>query len=54
MSDVHHLPRPAAAGEVWAWGQAGEGALGVGQPSENRQVEPRLVKGLSGGSGRMT
>lgn len=44
----HHTLALTTAGEVWAWGQAGEGALGVGQPSENRQVEPRLVKGLSG------
>ena len=38
----------AGAGEVWSWGNAGEGALGIGQPKELRQVEPRLVRGLEG------
>ncbi|PNH03357.1 putative E3 ubiquitin-protein ligase [Tetrabaena socialis] len=36
------------AGEVWAWGMAGEGQLGIGEPSQAKQTEPRLVKALSG------
>ncbi|GLC39448.1 hypothetical protein PLESTB_001349800 [Pleodorina starrii] len=46
----HHTLAITAAGEVWSWGMAGEGQLGIGEPSagEGRQVEPRLVGALAG------
>ncbi|EFJ43556.1 hypothetical protein VOLCADRAFT_119094 [Volvox carteri f. nagariensis] len=48
----YHTLALTSAGEVWCWGMAGEGQLGIGEPSEGatggRQVEPRLVGSLSG------
>ncbi|KAG2487572.1 hypothetical protein HYH03_013851 [Edaphochlamys debaryana] len=43
-----HTLALTTAGEVWGWGMAGEGALGIGDPDQGRQVEPRLVKHLTG------
>ncbi|PNW88356.1 hypothetical protein CHLRE_01g025900v5 [Chlamydomonas reinhardtii] len=43
-----HTLALTTAGELWAWGMSGEGQLGIGQPTEGRQLEPRMVRSMTG------